>query len=140
MARESIEKHEIKAFLGDETEFTGYLTFEGTVRIDGKFEGEIKTNDYLIIGETAHIKAEISVGAMMVQGKVEGNINASRKLHITSKGVVIGNVSATALHIEDGATLEGSVHMMKSGAEDNVLPLTRRKAKEGDEAKSAVSA
>lgn len=111
-AQDMKEKDAIKAFLGDDTEFTGLLTFEGTVRIDGSFEGEIKTEDNLIIGENATVKAEITVGTLMVQGKIEGNIIASKKLHVTSKGRVIGNVVSPALHIEEGAVLEGNVSMI----------------------------
>ena len=130
MARDIIEKDMIKAFLGDETEFKGLLTFDGTVRIDGKFEGEIITNDNLIVGEPAHIRAEISVGTAMVQGKVEGNIAASKKLHITSKGTVIGNVSSPTLHMEDGAVLEGAVTMIKTDESGKVRPFIRKKPAE----------
>lgn len=105
------EKDAIKAFLGEDTEFIGSLNFEGTVRIDGKFEGEIKTDDNLIIGEHAQVKAEIISGTLMVQGKIDGNIMASKKLHVTSTGQVIGNVSSPAIHIEDGAVVEGTVSM-----------------------------
>lgn len=124
MARDNIEKDVIKAFLGDDTEFRGLLTFEGTVRIDGKFEGEIITNDNLIIGEHASVKAEIRVGAIMVQGMMEGNILAQKKLHITSKGKVIGNVTAPTLHIEDGAILEGAVSMIKPEEATKLLAET----------------
>jgi cytoskeletal protein CcmA (bactofilin family) len=138
MARDIMEKDVIKAFLGDETEFTGFLTFEGTVRIDGKFNGEIKTTDNLIIGQTAVIKATISCGSIMVIGKVEGDILATKKLHISSKGVVIGNVFTPALHIEDGAVLEGNVSMTKQESDANVLPLIRKKKIEGEEPRQNI--
>ena len=133
MARETMEKDVIKAFLGDETEFTGFLTFEGTVRIDGKFNGEIKTSDNLIVGQTAVIKATINVGSIMVIGRVEGDIFATKKLQISSKGQVVGNVFTPALHIEDGAVLEGNVSMAKHESDANVLPLVRKKKIEGEE-------
>lgn len=140
MARDNMEKDVIKAFLGDETEFTGFLTFEGTVRIDGKFEGEIKTSDNLIIGQTALIKATIAVGSIMVLGRVEGDITAVKKIHITSKGQVIGNVFTPALHIEDGAVLEGNVSMIKHESDTNVLPLVRKKKSEGEEPRQNIPA
>lgn len=140
MAREHMEKDVIKAFLGDETEFTGFLTFEGTVRIDGKFSGEIKTSDNLIVGQTASIKATINVGSIMVIGKVEGDIIATKKLQISSKGVVIGNVFTPALHIEDGAVLEGNVSMTKHESDDNVLPLVRKKRAEGEDPRQNIPA
>lgn len=140
MARDVTEKDVIKAFLGDDTEFKGYLTFDGTVRIDGKFEGEIVTSDNLIIGEPANVRAEISVGSAMIQGKVEGNIVAARKLSITSRGSVIGNVTTPTLHIEDGAVLEGSVSMIKAEEAGKVRPFVRKKAAEGGSVKDSYNA
>ncbi|MBI4829552.1 MAG: polymer-forming cytoskeletal protein [Nitrospinae bacterium] len=126
MARDAIQKDVIKAFLGDDTEFKGLLTFEGTVRIDGKFEGEIVTEDNLIIGEKAHIRAEIKVGSVLIQGTVEGNIHASKKVQISNKGKLIGNIHTAALQIEDGAVLEGSVSMMR-GEEKKLRVLPGKK-------------
>lgn len=126
MARDAIQKDVIKAFLGDDTEFKGLLTFEGTVRIDGKFEGEIVTEDNLIIGEKAYIRAEIKVGSILIQGTVEGDIRASKKVQISSKGKLIGNIHTAALQIEDGAVLEGSVSMMR-GEEKKLRVLPGKK-------------
>ncbi len=129
MVRDAIEKDVIKAFLGDDTEFKGLLSFDGTVRIDGSFQGEIQTKDNLIIGENANVQAEVNVGAIMVQGRMEGNINASIKIHITSKGRVIGNVTTPALHIEDGAVLEGAVAMIKKD-EPKIINMKKPKPEE----------
>lgn len=126
MARDAIQKDVIKAFLGDDTEFKGLLTFEGTVRIDGVFEGEIVTEDNLIIGEKAHIRAEIKVGSVLIQGMVEGNIHASKKVQISSKGKLTGNIHTAALQIEDGAVLDGSVSMMR-GEEKKLRVLPGKK-------------
>ena len=139
MARNTMEKDVIKAFLGDDTEFKGLLQFEGTVRIDGHFEGEVNTKDNLIIGESAHVKAEIKVGTIMIQGRLEGNIIADKKVHITNKGRVIGNVIAPALHIEDGAVLEGSVSMIKR-EEGKVRPLVLKKGGDGGKSQHEAGA
>lgn len=137
MARDSVDKDVIKAFLGEGTEFSGLLSFEGTVRIDGKFEGEVTTSDNLIIGENAHVKAELNVGTVMIQGHVEGNIHAARKLQITSKGRVVGNVSSPTLQIDEGAVLEGSITMASHGA-DKVRPVIKKKG--SGQANGALSA
>ncbi len=128
MARESLDKDVIKAFLGNDTEFKGVLTFDGTVRIDGVFEGEVITNDNLIIGESAKIRAEVKVGTILIQGYMEGDIIASRKIQIASKGRLIGNIVTPALLIEDGAVLEGAVSMLKKDdAKLKVLPGKTKK-------------
>ena len=104
-------KDVIKAFLGEDTEFNGSLTFAGTVRVDGRFEGKISTGDNLIIGEKAHVKAEISVGTLLVQGELTGDVKATKKIHIASNGKLFGNITTPALNIEDGAVMEGGVQM-----------------------------
>jgi len=126
MGRSNMEKDVIKAFLGDETEFKGTLSFEGTVRIDGRFEGEVLTEDNLIIGDKALVKAEIKVGAILVQGVVEGNIYAAQKIQIASKGKLIGSIVTPSLHIEEGAILEGSVSMLNHDEKKiHILPRKR---------------
>lgn len=129
MGRGGADKDVIKAFLGDETEFKGVLSFEGTVRIDGRFEGEVLTEDNLIIGEKASVKAEIKVGTIHIQGVMEGNIYAAEKIQIAAKGKVIGNIITPILHIEEGAILEGSVSMLNQD-EKKVRILPRKKYNE----------
>src|SRR5258708_6469601 len=59
---------EINTLLGQGSEFEGKLTFEGTVRINGKLSGEIFSDDTLVVGEGAEISAEIDVGVIIDQG------------------------------------------------------------------------
>lgn len=102
---------EIKAFLGEGTDFKGILTFEGTVRIDGKLEGEVYTQDTLIIGETAVVNAEINVNTIVVSGMVRGNITSTSKVEVHRPGKVFGNVKTPSLYIEEGVIFEGSCSM-----------------------------
>ena len=119
---------QIKAYMGENTVFNGSLTFEGTVRIDGKFEGQVNTDDTLIIGETGHILAEISAGTVICMGRVEGTIKASKKVEIHSNSRVVGNVKSPALYIELGGILDGSCDM--TGKESKIVPLVKTEEKE----------
>lgn len=111
MIKNEFEGTEVKAFLGEDTKFKGVLKFDGTVRLDGFLEGEIITNDTLIIGEKAHIVAELSVGTIITLGKIEGNISASKKIEIRAKSRLIGNIKTPVLFIEEGASFEGQCEM-----------------------------
>lgn len=111
----SCSETEVIAILGEKTEFKGVLTFIGTTRIDGKFEGEVITKDTLIVGKTADIKAEISAGTIITQGKIHGNLIASKKVEIKSGSELIGNIKTPSLHIEENAIFEGSCEMIKKG-------------------------
>ena len=112
MASNEFEGKEVKAFLGEGTKFNGVLKFDGTVRLDGYLEGEIVTSDTLIIGENAHIVAELTVGTMIALGKIEGNISASKKIEIRAKSQLIGNIKTPVLFIEEGASFEGQCEML----------------------------
>lgn len=103
---------EITALLGRGTRFEGKLYFEGRVRIDGVFKGEIKSDDTLIIGDGAEVNAEIDVATLIVRGGiVHGNIKASQSLEIHAPGKVIGNVHSPSLFIERGVEFQGSCRM-----------------------------
>ena len=115
----------IKAYMGEDTVFNGSLNFEGTVRIDGKFEGQVITEDTLIIGETGHLKAEISAGTVICMGRVEGTVVASKKVEIHSTSKVLGNVKSPAIYIELGGVLDGSCDM--TGKESKVDSLVKEK-------------
>ncbi len=104
---------DIRAFLGEETSFEGKLFFEGTVRIDGKFQGEIHTEDVVIIGETAEVNAEINAGEIIVSGMVRGNIFAKNSLEILAPGRVYGNILTPRLSIQEGVIFEGTCRMEK---------------------------
>jgi cytoskeletal protein CcmA (bactofilin family) len=103
--------HEVNTILGRGTEFEGKLTFEGTVRIDGKFSGEIFTNDVLIIGEGAEVRAEIDVATVIVRGHVHGNIRAKHGVELRTPGRVKGNIATPALIIDKGVIFEGQCQM-----------------------------
>lgn len=109
---------EIKAFLGEGTDFKGILTFEGTVRIDGQMEGEIFTKDTLVIGETAVVNAEINVNNIAISGVVRGNINATGKVEVHRPGKLFGNVKTPCLFIEEGVIFEGNCSMANNAVED----------------------
>ena len=69
------DEADIDTVLGPGTHFKGVLTFEGSVRIDGKFDGEITSNGSLVVGEGATIKANVRVGRVVVSGQVHVDID-----------------------------------------------------------------
>jgi len=102
---------DVHTLLGKGSEFEGKLTFEGQVRIDGKFSGQIFTKDTLVIGEGARVNAEINAGTVIVNGVVEGNIRASQLIELHTPGRVKGNMECPALSIDKGVMFEGSCKM-----------------------------
>jgi cytoskeletal protein CcmA (bactofilin family) len=103
---------EITALLGRGTRFEGKLHFEGRVRIDGYFKGEIRSDDTLIVGDGAEVHAEIDVATVIVRGgAVHGNIRAKTAIEIHAPAKVVGNLHSPSLFIDRGVEFQGSCRM-----------------------------
>lgn len=115
----------VTAIIDKGCEFVGKLSFEGTVRIGGKFDGEIFTKDILIVNEGSVINAEIEADTVIINGEVNGNIKASGRVEIHSSGKLKGNIETPVLSIEEGVVFEGSTKMigtkMKEGKKVSFL-------------------
>ena len=84
----------VGAFLGSNSEFKGRLTFQGTIRIDGRYEGSITVDGTLVVGPSGRVNAEISASNMIVSGEVTGNLTAETNIEIHASGKVYGNLMA----------------------------------------------
>jgi cytoskeletal protein CcmA (bactofilin family) len=106
-----VSKHDINAFLGVGTSFTGRLTFDGVVRIDGDFEGEIASPGTLVVGKNARISGRIDVGRLVCGGLIAAEVTAVHIVTIHSTGRLIGSVQTAALVVDEGGNLDGVVKM-----------------------------
>jgi cytoskeletal protein CcmA (bactofilin family) len=111
------ESGTINAFLGKGCSFDGKLTFQGTVRVDGRFNGEIFSGDVLEIGPDAEVKAEINVGTVIIAGRIQGNITAKLRADLKNTADVSGNIVAPVVTMEEGAIIDGSLKMGQRGGE-----------------------
>ncbi len=102
---------EITTRLGRGASFEGKLTFEGTVRIDGKFTGTIVTGDVLVVGEGAKISAEITCGTIIIHGEVNGNVRAKNAVELHHPAKMRGNIETPSLMMEKGVIFEGQSKM-----------------------------
>lgn len=114
--------NDLNALLGKGSEFEGKLAFEGKVRIDGTFTGEISTNDLLQVGEGAKVQAEITCGTVIVEGEVVGNIKAAQAVELRRPAKVHGDITTPSLVVEKGVLFEGKSHM-EQAASSNVVPI-----------------
>jgi cytoskeletal protein CcmA (bactofilin family) len=116
----------IKAYLGIDAFFKGTLSFDGIVRIDGKFEGKIKTIDTLVVGETGEVIADIEVGILVCKGKLQGAVLAKEKIEMHPASTIIGDVKTPAVSIELGAVLDGHLNMTEKESK-KVINLVEQK-------------
>lgn len=108
--------HRVNALLEQGCEFEGKLTFEGTVRVNGCFKGEIFSEGTLVVGEGAVLEAQIEVGCIIINGKVAGSIDAKDRIEMKSSAEVRGDIRARTLIIEEGVLFEGNCKMGEARA------------------------
>ncbi|WP_432734632.1 bactofilin family protein [Maridesulfovibrio sp. FT414] len=104
-------RDEINAFLGSGTDYQGKLNFQGAVRIDGNFSGEVESEGTLVVGKEARVEGVLRVGQLVLSGKVTGEVFAREKVVLHKTANLQGNLITPVLVVEEGAVLEGRVTM-----------------------------
>ena len=104
----------------------GDLSFEETFRIDGRFEGKIRSGGELILGDDADVNADMEVGRLSVNGKLKGSVHAAERVELLAGARVLGDISTPVLRIEEGAHFEGSCQMGKESSNLIELPFPRQ--------------
>jgi cytoskeletal protein CcmA (bactofilin family) len=112
--QEGTNGEEVIAFVGKGVEFKGVITYNGTVRIDGRLDGEIHTDGVLMVGQEAVITAKVTAGTVISRGHITGDIVAAGRVKLLSPAVLNGSVKAPLLSIEEGVLFNGSLEMAKT--------------------------
>lgn len=106
----------------------GEIRVDGTVRIDGRLEGEIHTKGTVVIGEDGVVQGTVSAGILINSGKVKATVTASERVQLLKTGVLIGEIHTPSFAMEDGSKFQGLSDMGISsfGEEANKLPSNVR--------------
>ena len=117
----------LSAFLGEDTEVEGKLKFHGTLRIDGRFKGEITAIGSLVIGDTGIIEADIHATNVLSSGEIRGAVSADEVIEILEPGRVMGNIEAPNVVIHPGVVFEGNcwTHTPKKSVGDEQVVMIR---------------
>jgi len=109
MTQISSDNQHMDTLIGEHSHFNGELSFEGAVRIDGKFEGNIRSTNEgtLIVSESAQIIGEVDVPNLLLHGIVRGNVRASKSLKIGPTGKLNGDVEYSMVSLSEGAAING---------------------------------
>ncbi|QJW46709.1 polymer-forming cytoskeletal protein [bacterium BFN5] len=103
---------EIETIIGKDTQLKGSVKAQGTIRIDGEFEGDIDSEQDIIIGESGRVTAKINARNVLISGVLQGNVNAAGRLELMSSGKLYGDIKANALIIGEGAVFKGVSDMI----------------------------
>jgi cytoskeletal protein CcmA (bactofilin family) len=122
-----------KNTLAADVEIKGSIKFTNELVIDGKVEGEIVSSGVLTVGENAEIRGEIKTKSVTVLGKVHGNITVDERCELKARAVLMGDLKAARLVIEEGATFVG-----KSEVTPNKVAMKQPGVSPADQQKQAV--
>ena len=109
---------ELTAFIDEGSEIEGKYTFSGIVLLNGRFRGEIVSNDTLIVGEKGVVNATVRAGTVLIDGEVVGNVQAAQRVELRGSGRVYGDLEAPVVVIEAGVIFEGQCRMTKTRQPD----------------------
>ncbi|MBI5473908.1 MAG: polymer-forming cytoskeletal protein [Ignavibacteriae bacterium] len=98
------------------TLFEGKIKTEGSIRIDGKFVGEVTAKANAAVGSSGTIEGNLSARNVTVAGKISGTVQATEKLVLESKSIVQGDIRAARLVVDEGATFDGRCDMKQAGS------------------------
>ena len=103
----STERRQI-AWIGQGVTVEGKIVSKQDIRIDGHVSGSIEVGDHeLLLGAGSELKANVNARSVLIGGKVEGDITATERVQIQSTGVLLGDVVAPRLIIQDGGMIKG---------------------------------
>ena len=89
----------------------GEIRVEGTVRIDGRLEGEIHTKGQVIVGEDGLVQGVVAAGTVVSSGRINATVTALERVHLLKTAELIGEVHTPVLMMEEGAKLQGTTDM-----------------------------
>jgi cytoskeletal protein CcmA (bactofilin family) len=106
--REIMDEARLAGLIDQGTELKGELKFKGSFRIEGYFQGKIFSESLLIVGEKGQVEADVSVGQLIINGEIRGNLQAKERIEVHNKGRVYGTLITPRLVVEEGAYLEAT--------------------------------
>jgi cytoskeletal protein CcmA (bactofilin family) len=88
----------------------GKIEGAGSVRIAGKFKGDVNVQGDLHIEAGAKLTGSVRAEKVVVAGELEGNIESAAQVNVLATGAVVGDVKAGAVTVASGARMRGSVN------------------------------
>lgn len=102
-------QEEMNSTIGENSFFTGRFHINGSLRVNGRFEGKSLQADQLYVGVTGKIKTNIKAVSVIVEGMIIGDIEASSRIMLLPTARILGNIKTPELIIQNGVILEGQV-------------------------------
>ncbi|MEN3013398.1 MAG: polymer-forming cytoskeletal protein [Endomicrobiia bacterium] len=114
---------EIETIIGEGTIFQGSIKSKGSIRVDGRLEGNIIEASQVIVGSKGVVQGDITAHSVIIGGKVNGNITAIESIEIQPGAQLLGDIHTSTLAIGEGAIFEG--HCVMSSEKTKVIELDK---------------
>lgn len=107
----SASPESVISIIGPGMTIVGDCETDGTVRIEGTVEGSIKAGKAIVIGKQGLVRGDIVTQDAVISGRVEGTLVAASRLELQATCHIEGEVHTRRMQLEEGAVLNGTVHM-----------------------------
>lgn len=101
----------IQTIVGLDSFLSGVINTESSIRLEGDFQGEIRSQGSVFIGVKSKVNGNISALRVIVQGEINGDVDVVESIEIMRTGKIIGDIYGKKLIIDEGATFKGDVNM-----------------------------
>jgi|SRR5689334_4895210 cytoskeletal protein CcmA (bactofilin family) len=85
----------------------GKIEGGGSVRIAGKFKGDVNVQGDLTIESGAKLTGSVRADKVTIAGELEGNVEEATLVNLLDSGIVVGDLRAGSLTVAAGARLRG---------------------------------
>jgi cytoskeletal protein CcmA (bactofilin family) len=109
------ESHEYGTIIGADANFKGELNFESAAKFLGRFEGSITSKGKVLVADGSRCKATVKAKEVAVEGHIEGNVEATDRVELKPKGVIVGDVTAARMIMAEGASMDGHCRIGLNG-------------------------
>jgi cytoskeletal protein CcmA (bactofilin family) len=99
------------SIIGPGMRVVGDLETDGTVRIEGQVDGNIRAGKAVVLGKEGSVQGTILTQDAVISGRLVGTLTAESRLELQATSRIEGDVHARRLHLEEGAILNGTVNM-----------------------------
>jgi cytoskeletal protein CcmA (bactofilin family) len=114
------------AHIGRSVMVKGELSGSEDLFIDGTVEGTIELRgNRLTIGPHGLVKANVNAKDVTVQGKLEGNIQASERAELKKTAVAVGDIVTQRVSIEEGAYFKGKVDVQREASKSETQAASK---------------
>ena len=101
----------VNSVIGEGSNFNGTLRVEGSLVINGEFEGAVTCSDTLMIGKSGKVKADLDVQNATIAGQMDGRVFAKERVELQTGSRFTGDVHAKSFVIQDGVFFQGNCAM-----------------------------